>query len=72
MAEMLAYPDLNKPFYLHTDASIDGLGVCLMQSDLQNTKWFQPVGFASRSLLDHEKHYTVTKMEGLAVIYGLH
>ncbi len=25
-AEMLAFPDPNKPFYLHTDASIDGLG----------------------------------------------
>ncbi len=32
-AEMLAYPDLMKPFFLHTDASGEGLGVCLMQQD---------------------------------------
>ncbi len=71
-AEMLAYPDLTKPFYLHTDVSIDGLGVCLMQRDAQQPKYFHPVGYASRALMDMETQYTITELEGLAVVYGLH
>ncbi len=43
-AEVLAYPDLTKPFFLHTDASVDGLGVCLMQTDAKNPKWHPLVG----------------------------
>ncbi len=68
---MLAYPDHTKPFFLHTDASIEGLGVCLMQRDAQNPKFFHPVGCTSRALLDQETCYTITELEGLAVVYGL-
>ncbi len=70
-AEMLAYPDHTKPFFLHTDASMEGLGVCLMQRDAQNPKFFHPVGYASRALLDRETRYTITELEGLVVVYGL-
>ncbi len=70
--EVLAYPDLSKPFFLHTDASVHGSGVCLMQTDAKNPKWHRPVRYASRLLLDWEKRYTVTELEALAVMFGLH
>ncbi len=70
--EVLAYPDPTKPFFLHMDASVDGLGVCLMQTDAKNPKWHRPVGYASHSLLDREKRYMVTELEALAVMFGLH
>ncbi len=43
-AEMLSYPVPSDPSYLHTDASIDGMGVCLMQRDAHQPKYFRPVG----------------------------
>ncbi len=71
-AEVLAYPDPTKPFFLHMDASVDGLGVCLMQTDVKNPKWHRLVGYASHLLLDCEKRYTVTELEALAVMFDLH
>ncbi len=59
-AQMLAYPDPTKPFFLHTDASLDSLGVCLMQHDAKNPKYFHPVGYVSWALMDRETQYTIT------------
>ncbi len=71
-ADVLAYPDSTKPFYLWTDASKMGLGACLMQKDEKlDKKPFRPIGYASRSLIDHETHYTTTEMELLAVVFAL-
>ncbi len=49
--QMLTFADPSKPFYLHCDASIFGLGICLMQKD-DKLSCFRPVGYASRALLD--------------------
>ncbi len=70
-AELLAYPDSTRPFFLHTDASIHGLGACLMQHDKNDDRFFRPVGYASRALLDRETRYVISELEGLAVVFGL-
>ena len=50
--KVMSYPDFEKPFILHTDASYDGLGAVLYQrSDEDELK---VIGFASRSLRQSE------------------
>ncbi len=68
---MLAFPDPSKPFYLHCDASIFSLGVCLMQKD-DKLGCFRPVGYASRALLDREKRYVISELEALSIVFSLH
>ena len=64
----VTYPNFNKPFQLHTDASGQGLGAMLEQ---QFDGLSHPVAFASRSLSKHEQRYGITELEILAVIWGL-
>ncbi len=42
-----------------------------MQHDAKNPKYFHPVGYASWALMDQETRYTITELDGLAVVYGL-
>ena len=65
---MLAYPNFNEPFQLHTDASGQGLGAVLEQ---QVDGVSHPVAFVSRTLLKHEQCYGITELETLAVVWGL-
>lgn len=51
---ILAYPDFNLPFTLHTDASDQGLGAVLYQR--QNGK-LRVIGFGSRTLSQSERNY---------------
>jgi len=65
---VLAYPNFNEPFQLHTDASGQGLGAVLEQ---QVDGVSHPVAFASRTLSKHEQRYGITELETLAVVWGL-
>lgn len=51
---ILAYPDFDLPFVLHTDASNEGLGAVLYQR--QGEK-LHVIGFGSRTLTPAERNY---------------
>ena len=61
-APILKYYDPKKETVLKTDASIKGLGACLLQDG-------HPVYFASKSLQDAECRYITIELEALAVAW---
>ena len=67
-APILKFLDFNKKFTLHTDASLEGLGLYLTQADENNIPHL--IGFGGRSLNQHKKNYTIHKLEALALITG--
>ena len=67
---ILVFPDWNKEFHVHVDASSIALGIVLAQSGEGNID--HPISFASRKLSTVEKNYTTTEREGLAIVYALH
>ena len=64
-APILAYADFRKPFILHTDSSLDGLGAVLYQEDQDGQ--LRVIAYASRSLSKSERNYPVYKLEFLAL-----
>jgi hypothetical protein len=44
---------------LHTDASLKGLGACLLQSDPAKPKDLHTIAYIPRSLLPSEKNYAI-------------
>lgn len=67
-APTLSYLYFSLPFVLQTDASSVGLGAVLTQN-VGNTE--QIIAFASCSLSDAEKRYSVTEQECLAVVWAI-
>ena len=65
---ILAYPDFEKEFIVQTDASQTAVGAVLSQIGADNLE--HPVSFCSRTLNNHERNYSVTERECLAVIYA--
>ncbi|RXN24878.1 Retrovirus-related Pol poly from transposon [Labeo rohita] len=67
---VLAYPDFNLPFTLHTDASERGLGAILYQR--QDGK-LRVIGYGSRTLTAAEKNYRLHsgKLEFLALKWAV-
>ena len=68
--KIMAYPDFNEPFCLHTDASQDGLGAVLTQViDGQN----KVIGYGSRTLTPAERNYHLHsgKLEFLALKWAI-
>ena len=65
---VLAYPNFTKPFVLHTDASIQGLGAVLEQE--QEDGKLHPIAYASRTLNKCEQKYGITEMETLGVVWA--
>ena len=63
-APILAYYDPNKETILQTDASIKGLGACLLQQG-------KPVYFTSKALTEAQKGYVVIELESLAVVLAM-
>ena len=69
-APVLAYPDPNKEYLLETDASKLGLGAVLSQK--QSDGRYHPVAFGSQALRGAEHKYHSTKLEFLAMKWGIH
>ena len=63
-APILAYYIPNKEMVLQTDASIKGLGVCLLQHG-------KPVYSASKALTENQKGYIAIKLESLTVAWAM-
>ena len=67
---MLAYPDFQHPFELHTDASTTGLGATLYQCNCDQGV-LHPITFASHSLNGTEANYPAHKLEFLALKWAV-
>ena len=67
---VMAYPEPNSPFVLHTDASESGLGAVLYQ---QQNDIVRVIAYGSRTLTTAEKHYHVHsgKLEFLALKWAI-
>ena len=63
-APILAYYNPKKETVLQTDASVKGLGVCLLQDQ-------KPVYFTSKALTETQHGYVAIKIESLAVAWGM-
>ena len=66
---ILAYPDYQLPFTLHTDSSTDGLGAVLYQK--QDGK-LRVIAYASRSVSKAESNYPAHKLEFLALKWAVY
>lgn len=62
-APILKYPDFKKNFKLVTDASAYAIGAVLQQEN-------HPVCYASRTLNEHERNYSTTEKELLAIVWA--
>ncbi|KAJ9520413.1 hypothetical protein QJQ45_000169 [Haematococcus lacustris] len=58
---MLKLPDHSKPFHVHCDASLEGIGAVLMQDGY-------PLAYYSRKLIPAEINYTTGEQELLALV----
>ena len=70
VAPVLAYPQLDGPFILQTDASDYGIGAVLAQVDTQGQE--RVILNASRTLDDRKKNHSAMEKEALAVIFATH
>ena len=64
---ILAYPDVNKEFYLDTDASFDTIGAVLSQKDSYGNE--RVIEYASHKMSKHELGYCITRKELLAIYF---
>ena len=65
---ILAYPDFDKTFRVHTDASGHGLGAILYQHQEEE---YRVIAYASRSLKPAEANYHSSKLEFMALKYAV-
>lgn len=67
-APVLAFADPNKPYVLHVDACLSGLGAVLYQ---EHPEGLRPVAFASRKLSVSEKNYPIHQLEFLSLKWAV-
>ena len=67
-AKLLRHPDLNRPFFVQTDASEVALGAVLLQDF--GGKHLEPIEFISRKLTDCETRWHCSEQELVAVVYA--
>jgi hypothetical protein len=63
-ARSIAFYDVTKPLALEVDASMKGLGACLVQDN-------RPIAYASKTLTQTQSNYSNIERETLAVVHGI-
>jgi hypothetical protein len=66
---ILVFPNLEKTFHVHVDASAVALGSILVQPRVGDLDHL--IAFAGRKLSESKKNYNTTEREGLAMVYAL-
>lgn len=67
-APILAFADPSKPYILHVDASLKGLGAVLYQ---EYPEGLRPVAFASRKLRPAEQRYPIHQLKFLSLKWAV-
>ena len=67
--KILVHPDMNKPFEVYCDASINGMGAVLAQRNKNNV--VRPVQFCSKLFTTTQQNWHVSEQEIYAVIYAV-
>ena len=65
---VVQFPDYTQKFYIFSDASNVGIGAVLMQ---KVDGKLHPIAYASKSLNDAQRNYSVTKREALSLVFAL-
>ena len=65
---IMAYPDYSEKFFIHTDASQEGLGAILYQKQEGKNR---VIAYGSRTLKPSEKNYHSTKLEFMALKWAI-
>jgi hypothetical protein len=65
----ILFPDWDKAFHVHVDASTKTLGAILVQPGVGDLD--HPIEFARKKLSYSEHNYNMTEREGLAMVYAL-
>lgn len=68
-APVLQHFNPQKGTTLHVDASRIGVGGVLLQENMKGEE--HPIAYISRTLNKNEKNYTISELEGLAVVWSL-
>ena len=66
---VLVFPNFEKPFLLEMDASKEGLGAVLSQT--QSDRQYHPIAFGSHSVTPVEKNYHSSKLEFLTLKWSM-
>jgi hypothetical protein len=66
---IIEFPDWEKTFHVHVDASAIELGAPLVQPG--SGELDHPIAFASRKISELEHNYNTIEREGLAMVYAL-
>ena len=66
---VMAHPDIQKPFKLYTDASDVAVGAILVQLDDKQVE--RPVHYVSRCFRGSEKAWSTIEKEAYAIVYAL-
>ncbi|KAK2918573.1 hypothetical protein Q8A73_002944 [Channa argus] len=67
-APVLAFADPHRPYILHVDARLKGIGAVLYQ---EYPEGLRPVAFASRKLSQSEKRYPIHQLEFLSLKWAV-
>ncbi|GFW51228.1 retrovirus-related Pol polyprotein from transposon 17.6 [Trichonephila clavipes] len=65
----LQVPDIEKPYYLHTDASQTAVGCCLGQLDGEDN--IHPIAFGIQKLNPSQQKWSTIEREAYAIIWAL-